>query len=76
MIPGLLVTGTIAAGKTSVAEAVSEQLHRFGLRHALIDFDWLGQLYPPPDLSDPYNDALAIKNLAAVWANFQAAGAS
>ena len=44
----IALTGTIAAGKTTLAEAISEELHARETRHALIDLDWLGQVYPTP----------------------------
>ena len=73
-VAGVLLTGTIGAGKTTIAEAISDHLHEAGIRHALVDVDWLGQVYPPPDRRDPFNDSLAVKNLAATWPNFVEAG--
>jgi thymidylate kinase len=67
------ITGAIGAGKTAVAEAVSELLHSNRARHALIDVDWLGQVYPPPD-SHHFLD-LAFRNLAVIAPNFISAGA-
>lgn len=72
----LVLTGTIAAGKTTLAEAVSQELHARSIRHALIDLDWLGQIYPVPEGHDPYNYELAIENLKAIWPSFLAAGAT
>ncbi|MGI8775366.1 MAG: adenylyl-sulfate kinase [Actinomycetota bacterium] len=51
----LLLTGTIGAGKTTLAEAMSEVLHERATRHALIDLDWLGQVSPLPEGRDPYD---------------------
>jgi predicted kinase len=73
-VRGVLFTGTIGAGKTVLAEAASQQLHEAGIRHALLDVDWLGQVYPPLDESDPHTRALAYRNLAAIWPNFVEAG--
>ena len=73
-VAGVLLTGTIGVGKTTLAEAISERLHEAGLRHALLDLDWLGQVYPPPDEADPFNDSLAVRNLAVTWPNFLDAG--
>ncbi|HWL64607.1 MAG TPA: AAA family ATPase [Actinomycetota bacterium] len=75
MTQAVLLTGTIGVGKTTVAEAISESLHDAHQLHALIDLDWLAQLYPAPDEADPYNTNLAADNLAAVWRNFHTAGA-
>jgi gluconate kinase len=74
-IEGVAITGTIGVGKTAVAEALSELMHHEGLRHALIDVDWLGQVYPPPRTDDPYDLSLAFRNLTAIAPNFLAAGA-
>ena len=75
-IQGVVITGTIGAGKTTIASVVSEVLHGQGIRHAILELDWFGELYPPPDLEDRFNLALAHRNLAAVWPNFVAAGAT
>lgn len=72
---GVAITGTIGAGKTATAEGLSELLHSKGMRHALIDLDWLGQVYPPPDPVSPYALDLALENLALMAPNFVAAGA-
>lgn len=69
------ITGTIGAGKTTLAEAVSEELHERGIRHALLDLDWLGQVYPTPDGHDPFGYELALQNLKEVLPNFRAVGA-
>lgn len=39
----------------------------------MIDLDWLCQMHPAPT-DDPYNDGLALDNLAAVWPNYQRLG--
>ena len=69
------ITGTIGAGKTSVAEALSEDLHGRGIRHGLIDLDWLGGLYPPLDPDDPYSLELSYRNLRLILPGFVEAGA-
>jgi chloramphenicol 3-O-phosphotransferase len=73
-VPVLLVTGPVGAGKTTIAGEVSALLNHAGVPHAVVDMDALRWCYPsPPD--DPYNEALARRNLAAIWPNFRAAGA-
>jgi hypothetical protein len=67
------ITGTV--GKTAVAEALSNLLHSKRTRHALIDVDWLGQVYPPPNPDHPHCLDLALTNLAATAPNFVSAGA-
>jgi deoxyadenosine/deoxycytidine kinase len=74
-VRAIALTGTIGAGKTTLAEAISEELHERQIRHALVDLDWLGQVYPTPEGHDPYAYELAIQNLKEIWPNFQAAGA-
>lgn len=74
-ISGVAITGTIGAGKTALAEALSELLHAKSIRHALIDVDWLGQLYPVADPGDPHSFELAFKNLRAIAPNFVSEGA-
>jgi adenylylsulfate kinase len=73
--PVLLVTAPVGGGKTSVAEAVGDELERRGLPHATVDIDWLCQCDPAP-ADDPYNHRLGVANLGAIWPNFAAAGAT
>ena len=43
--------------------------------HALLDLDWISECYPaPPD--DPFQSALAMRNLTALWRNFRDVGAT
>ena len=74
-IPVLLITGPPGVGKTSVAIEISELLDHARVAHALVDLDSLRWCYPRP-AHDPFRVELALKNLAAVWSNFQAAGAT
>lgn len=74
VIRAVILTGTIGAGKTSVAEEISDVLRERRLRHALLDLDWLAQVYPGRD-DDRYNDRLVFDNLAAIWPNLRDAGA-
>lgn len=73
-IAAVALTGTIGAGKTTLAEAISEELHERSQRHALIDLDWLGQVYPAPEGHDPFGYELALQNLEAIWPSFLATG--
>lgn len=75
VVPTMLITGPLGVGKTAVAAEVSELLDQAGVAHALVDVDGLRWCYPRPSL-DPFRVELAMKNLAAIWANFQAAGAA
>jgi adenylylsulfate kinase len=69
----LFVSGTIAAGKTTIAEAAAGVLADAGVPHGLIDLDWLCQAYPAPP-EDPFHNALGFENLAAVWPHYAARG--
>jgi adenylylsulfate kinase len=69
----LFVSGTIAAGKTTIAEAAAGILTDAGIAHGLIDLDWLAQAEPAPP-EDPFQNELAFENLAAVWPNYAARG--
>ncbi|MHB8625381.1 MAG: ATP-binding protein [Aggregatilineales bacterium] len=73
-IPILLITGPVGVGKTTAACEISELLTRAGKTHGLIDMDCLRQVHPSR-IHDPFHIALGMKNLAAVWTNFQAVGA-
>src|SRR5579864_3757024 len=73
-VPVLVITGPVGVGKTTVASEVSELLIGRGMPHALVDMDCLRDCHPGR-VNDPFHTALGIKNLAAVWVNFQAAGA-
>jgi hypothetical protein len=68
-VDGLLVTGTMGAGKTSVLGEASDILTEHGIAHAAIDLDALG-IWNLPSASDD----LMFQNLAAVWRNYAAAG--
>jgi adenylylsulfate kinase-like enzyme len=70
----LLITGTVGAGKTSVAEALGDLLAERGTPHAVIDLDWLRCMWPAPP-GDPFNGAITLRNLRAVAENFVVAGA-
>jgi hypothetical protein len=72
--PVLLITGPCGVGKTAVAMAASELLDARRISHAMIDADQLRWCHPsPPD--DRFHTALGLRNLAAVWSNYRAAGA-
>jgi adenylylsulfate kinase len=75
IVPVLFITGPIGVGKTTVASEISEQLEQAGVAHALVDVDAIRECYPRP-VDDYYQTRLAMKNLAALWQNFQAEGAT
>ena len=75
VVPILLLTGPPGVGKTTIAGEVSRILQEARLAHAEVDLDALSWCYPA-DPDDPHRTGLALRNLAAVWATFRAAGAT
>lgn len=67
----VFLNGTVGVGKTSVADAISD-LH--APPHAVIDLDEVRRLRPAP-AGDPFNLELQLANVAALTANYGAAGA-
>lgn len=73
-VPVLIVTGPVGVGKTTVAHEVGKLLRNAGVPYAVVDVDALASSYPPPP-GDGFNSQMAFRNLAAVWRNYEAAGA-
>jgi len=69
----LLLIGVAGVGKSTVADAIGGILTAAGLVTAVVDTDALAQFGPAPGRG--FHDELKCANLAAVWANFRAAGA-
>lgn len=78
MYRALLLTGVAGVGKSTVAAAAGRVLTLAGRVNAVVDTDMLAQFGPRP-ASNPsggrFYDELKCVNLAALWANFKAAGA-
>lgn len=72
VVPLLLISGTVGVGKTSVGGEISEILTARSVPHAFVDLDALANSWP---VQGRFNEGLAFRNLASVWANFRAAGA-
>jgi len=73
-IPVLVITGPVGVGKTTIAGDISALLADAGIPHACVDVDALREAWPaPPD--DRFNIELGLRNLAAIWRNFQAVDA-
>jgi hypothetical protein len=70
-VPVLIVSGTIGVGKSAVASEMSEILCDRQVPHAYVDLDSLSWSWPPVG---QFNNVLAFKNLAAVWANYREVG--
>jgi Zeta toxin len=60
----VFLVGTVGAGKTTVADALSDLERRYRRPHAGIDLDQLRRLWPSAE-SDPFHLALELENLAS-----------
>ena len=74
-VPVLYVTGPVGVGKSTVATEAGALLERVGVPHAVVDYDAIACSFPRP-ADDGFNFRIAHKNLAALWANYHAAGAT
>jgi adenylylsulfate kinase len=74
-VPTIIVTGPVGVGKSTVAEAMGYQLLAAKVPHANVDFDQLTAGYPRPADDDQWGTKLGLSNLAAMWRNYQLAGA-
>ncbi len=69
----LIITGTVGVGKTAIADEIFETLQRAAQPVALINIDEFGYVSPRSS-DDPYNQAIRLKNLTAVWQNYTELG--
>lgn len=69
----LLITGTVGAGKTTLAREVGELLRNSGVTSAMIDLDSLSYISPGAD-DDRFNSRFVLRNLLAIWPNYAAVG--
>lgn len=74
-VPTIIVTGPVGVGKSTVAEAMGYQLLAAKIPHANVDFDQLTACDPRPADDDRWGTKLGLANLAAIWKNYQLAGA-
>lgn len=74
-VPGVLLTGTVGAGKTALATDIGEVLTGEALSPAVIDLDWLGWFTQRGGSSADIEDLIR-ENLAAIWPNFRTRGAT
>lgn len=65
----VFIGGRSGVGKTSVGFEIHAQLSAAGIRHCVIDGDYLDMAYPPP-----WEHGLAERNLATMWSNYRALG--
>ena len=69
----LVISGSVGVGKTEVSYALSKTLRDKGITHAVIDLDCLREAFPRPE-NDPFYWNLGIKNLSAIWKNYEEIG--
>jgi hypothetical protein len=74
MVPVLLVTGPIGVGKTAVLHEADSLLIEAGVRHATVELEEISRCWP--EALEPSRAAFVYKNLAALWLNFAAVGAT
>ena len=70
----VLLNGTVGVGKTTTAYAVGKLLARKKVPHAVIDLDEPRRMWPSPP-GDRFHRALSMRNLTALAAGYQEAGA-
>lgn len=71
----VLINGTVGVGKTTVLDALGDQLAAEGIPGVAVDLDELGRLWPKPP-GDGFNLAFTLANLRDLSANAKAAGAA
>ena len=71
-VPLLIISGSMGAGKTTVLGEAIDMLTESGIAHAAFDLDWLTFMHPR---REPFGQGLMLKNLAAIWPIYAAAGA-
>jgi hypothetical protein len=71
----LLISGPTGVGKSTSGFQFYLQCLRAGLTAGYVDLDQIGFLRPAA-ADDPGNHLLKARNLAAIWRNYRAAGAS
>jgi predicted kinase len=69
----LLIGGRSGVGKSTVGWEVAARLRAAAVAHAILEGDFMGQVYPAP-AGDEDRTKLVERNLTAVWANFAALG--
>jgi hypothetical protein len=74
MVPVLLVTGPIGVGKTAVLREADSLLIEAGVRHATVELEEIARCWP--EAIEPSRASFVYKNLAALWSNFAAVGAT
>lgn len=69
----LLIGGRSGVGKSTTSWEVSAQLQAAEVDHALVEGDFLDQIFPAPP-GDPTRSGITERNLAAIWRNYAELG--
>jgi len=72
-VPVLLLSGTVGAGKTTLAWEISDVLSSRSIPHAALDGDGLRASWP---VTSRWNEDLLFESIAALWPVQQAHGAT
>jgi len=72
-VPTLVLTGTVGSGKSTVAAEINDALAELKLPNAAVDLDALVWQLPS---TSKWNNDLMFENLASLWPNYQAHGAT
>jgi adenylylsulfate kinase len=72
-VPVIALSGSVGVGKTAVLGEIHDILSGLSVPHACVERDALAYSWP---VQGPFNDVLALHNLASVWINFREAGAT
>jgi predicted kinase len=74
VVPVLLVTGPIGVGKTAVLHEADALLIEVGAGHGTVELEEIARCWT--DAMERSRASLVYQNLAALWSNFAAVGAS
>jgi hypothetical protein len=72
-VPTLLISGTTGVGKSTIAAEINDLMAELGTPNAAVDLDALVWQWPS---TSEWNADLMFENLASVWPNYQAHGAT
>jgi len=72
-VPTLVLTGTVGSGKSTVAAEINDALAEVKIPNAAVDLDALVWQWPS---TSKWNNDLMFENLASLWPNYQARGAT
>ena len=74
LVEAVFLNGTVGAGKTTTATALSDLLQERQVPHAWVDLDQIRLLFPAP-VGDPFQHEVELANLRDLARNYRAAGA-